>query len=327
MTPSFTLTVAEIEAAASAIAGRVHHTPLVRSATFSAQSGYEVFLKCENLQKTGCFKPRGALHRIAELSPEEARRGVLCASAGNHAQGVAYAAAARGIPVTVVMPANAPQAKIDATRALGASIVLEGEIFDDALAAALELQQRSGATFVHPCTDRAVMAGAGTVGLEIVHDLPDVHAVVVPVGGGALLSGIATAVRARRPEAVLFGVEPAGAPAMERSLAAGHLVTLASARSIADGMAGRAVFQVTLDHVQRLCAGVLLVSDAEILAAIRLLLSRAKLLTEGAGAAPLAAILRGLPGIPSGSTVVAVLSGGNQDLDLLAGWIRDGLPG
>jgi threonine dehydratase len=326
MTTSFALEPAEIEAAARAIAGRVHRTPLIRSATLSAQSGYELFLKCENLQKTGSFKPRGALYRIAELTSDEARRGVLCASAGNHAQGVAYAAAARGIPVTVVMPANAPRAKVDATRALGASIVLEGEIFDDALAAALELQRRSGATFVHPCTDRAVMAGAGTVGLEIADDLPDVDAVVVPVGGGALLSGIATAVRGRQPAARLFGVEPASAPAMERSLAAGRLVTLESARSIADGMAGRAVFQVTLDHVRRLCAGVLLVSDAEILAAIRLLLSRAKLLTEGAGAAPLAAILTGLPGVRPGAKVVAVLSGGNQDLDLLAGWIRDGLP-
>ena len=171
-----------------------------------------------------------------------------------------------------------------------------------------------------------MIAGAGTIGLEIVEDLPQVDAVVVPVGGGALLAGIAAAVRGLRPEARVWGVEPATAPAMERSLAAGRLVTLDSARSIADGMAGRAVFQYTLDHVHALCAGMRLVSEQAMLDAIRLLLGRAKLLAEAAGAAPLAAVLDGLPDLEAGSRVVAVVSGGNLDLERLAGWLRDGLP-
>ena len=320
------LTLDDVRAAAAAVAPHVHRTPLVRSRTFSEMSGYEVFLKCENLQRTGSFKPRGALNRILRMTAEERRRGVLAASAGNHSQGLAYAAASRGIPVTVVMPRTASAAKVEATRSLGAEIILRGEIFDDALAFALDLRRERGLTFVHPCTDPDVAAGAGTVGLEIVEDLPEVDAVVVPVGGGALLAGIATAVRGMRPEARVFGVEPETAPAMALSLDAGRLVTLESARSIADGMAGRAVFQYTLDHALALCAGVRLVSETAILHAIRLLLSRAKVLAEGAGAAPLAALLEGLPGVPRGARAVAVVSGGNIDVDLLAGWLRDGLP-
>ena len=320
------ITVDDIRRAAAVVAPHLHRTPLVRSRTFSELAGHEVYLKCENLQRTGCFKPRGALNRLAGLSPQEQRRGVLAASAGNHSQGLAFAAASRSIPVTVVMPESASPSKIEATRAMGAKVILQGEIFDDALEAALELRASSGMTFVHPCTDPEVVAGAGTLGLEIVDDLPEVDAVVVPVGGGALISGIAVAVRALRPEARVWGVEPETAPAMERSLHAGRLITLESARSIADGMAGRAVFQYTLDHVTALCAGVRLVSETAMLQAIRLLLSRAKLLTEAAGAAPLAAILAGLPDLPPGSRVVAVLSGGNLDLDVLARWIREGLP-
>jgi threonine dehydratase len=317
----------DVRRAAEGIAPHVHRTPLVRSRTFSEMTGHEVFLKCENLQRTGSFKPRGALHRIARMSEAERRRGVLAASAGNHAQGLAYAAAARGIPVTVVMPETASPSKIEATRALGAEIVFAGPIIDDAFARADQLAAERGMTMVHPCTDPDVVAGAGTVGIEIVEDLPAVDAVVVPIGGGGLISGIAAAVRGMRPGARVWGVEPETAPAMERSLAAGRPVRLDSARSIADGMAGLTVFPYTLDHAAALCAGVRLVSEAAMLEAMRLLLSRAKLLTEAAGAAPLAAILDGLPDLPRGSNVVAVLSGGNQDLDRLACWLRDGLPG
>ena len=321
------LNLDDVRRAEETIAGRVHRTPLLYSRTFSAMAGHEVYLKCENLQKTGSFKPRGALNRIAHLSREDRRRGVLAASAGNHSQGLAYAAAAWSIPVTVVMPEAAATAKIEATRAMGAEVILSGEIFDDSLATALELQAERALTFVHPCTDPEVAAGAGTVGLEIVDELPEVDAVVVPIGGGALLAGIATAVRGVRPQARVWGVEPETAPAMERSLGAGRLVQLDTAVSIADGMAGRAVFQYTLDHAKKLCAGIRLVSEAALLESICLLLSRAKLLTEAAGAAPLAAILDGLPDLPSGSRVVAVLSGGNLDLGRLAEWIRDGLAG
>ncbi len=323
--PVTLITLEEIRRAAAQVSPQLHRTPLWHSRTFSERAGAQVYLKCENLQKTGSFKPRGALYRLANLPRRERARGVMAASAGNHAQGLAFAARSRDIPVTVVMPETAPQAKLDATREMGARVIQKGTLFDDALAEALLLQRTSGMTFVHPCTDPDMVAGAGTLGLEIVEDLPQVDAVVVPVGGGALLAGIAAAVRGVRPQAQVWGVEPRSAPAMERSLAAGELVTLQSADSIADGMAGLAVFQYTLDHARALCAGVRLVSEEAMLGAIRLLLERAKLLTEAAGAAPLAAILDGLPGMGPDSRVVAVLSGGNQDLNLLADWLRDGV--
>jgi len=324
--PTPLISLEEIRKAATQISPQIHRTPLWHSRTFSERAGAQVYLKCENLQKTGSFKPRGALYCIANLSPQERARGVLAASAGNHAQGLAFAARSLDIPVTVIMPETAPQAKLDATRQMGARVIQKGTLFDDSLAEALQLQRSSGMTFIHPCTDPGMVAGAGTIGLEIVEDLPDVDAVVVPVGGGALLAGIAAAVRGLRPQAQVWGVEPQTAPAMQRSLAAGDLVTLPSAHSIADGMAGLAVFQYTLAHAQALCAGVRLVSEEAMLRAIRLLLERAKLLTEAAGAAPLAAILDGIPGMGAASKVVAVLSGGNQDLQLLARWLRDGLP-
>ncbi len=320
------ITLEDVRQAASIIAPQVHRTPLLHSRTFSERTGLEIYLKCENLQKTGSFKPRGALFRISSLTEEEASRGVLAASAGNHAQGLAFAAQARGIPVTVVMPETAPQAKLDATRSMGAKVILKGSLFDDALAEAERLQAERQLTFVHPCTDPAMVAGAGTVGLEIYEDLPDVDAVIVPIGGGGLISGIAAAVKALRPEAQVWGVEPETAPAMERSLAAGRLITLDSAVSIADGMAGKTVFAYNMRHVQTLCAGVRLVSEAGMLAAIRLLLERTKLLVEGAGAGPLAALLDGVPGLKAGDKVVLVLSGGNLDLRLLARWLRDGVP-
>ena len=316
----------DIRRAAQTVAQRAHRTPLLRSRTFSEMAGHNVFLKCENLQRTGSFKPRGALNRIAHLTPEERRRGVLTASAGNHAQGLAFAAGALDVPVTVVMPENAQPVKIEATRAMGAEVLLHGRIFHDSLERALQLQGELGTTFVHPCIDPDVVAGAGTVGLEIVEDLPDLHALVVPIGGGGLISGTATAVKALRPEAAVWGVEPCTAPAMERSLAANALITLDSAVSIADGMAGLSVFQYTLDHARALIAGVRLVEEESMLEAMRLLLTRAKLLTEPAGAAPLAAILAGLPDLEPGSNVVALLSGGNQDLGRLATWLSQGLP-
>jgi len=325
-TPVSLVTLDEIRTAAQQIAPHIHRTPLWHSRTLSERAGAQVYLKCENLQKTGSFKPRGALYCLANLSREECDRGVLAASAGNHAQGLAFAARSRNISVTVVMPETAPQAKLDATRQMGAKVLQKGKIFDDALAEALQLQRTTGMTFVHPCIDPDMVAGAGTIGLEIVEDLPEVDAVVVPVGGGALLSGIAAAVRGLRPQARVWGVEPRTAPAMERSLAAGELVTLTSANSIADGLAGLTVFQYTLDHVRALCAGIRLVSEDAMLDAIRLLLERTKLLTEAAGAAAVAAILDGIPGLGAESKVVAVLSGGNQDLQLLARWLSDGLP-
>ncbi len=320
------LDLGSIREAAGIIEGKLHRTPLLSTRSLSALSGHELWLKAENLQKTGCFKPRGALNKIAHMSPEERSRGVLAASAGNHAQGLAFAAVREGIPVTVVMPEKAQRSKIEATREMGAEVILHGEIFDDALPFSLEMQRRTGMTYVHPCIDPHVLSGAGTIGLEILEDLPDADAIVVPIGGGGLISGVAVAVHALRPEVRIFGVEPASCPAMQRSLAAGRLVQLESAVSIADGMAGRAVFQETLDVARDHVEDVLLVSEESMLRAMTLLLTRCKLLTEAAGAAPVAAVLDGLVPVPPGSRVVALISGGNQDLGLLARWLAGGRP-
>jgi len=320
------VTLDTIRRAAATIAGKVHRTPLLPSRTLSAMTGFDLRFKAENLQKTGCFKPRGALNRIARMSAEDKSRGVLAASAGNHAQGLAWAAVRLGIPVKVVMPETAPASKIEATRAMGAEIVLHGEIFDDALARSLELQRETGMTYVHPCLDPDVVSGAGTIGLEILEDWPDVDAIVAPIGGGGLISGISVAVKTQRPEVKMFGVQPSGAPSMKRAMETGHVVVLDSVRSIAEGMAGRAVFEETLAFARRYLEDVLLVSDASLLRAITLLLSRSKLLAEGAGAGPLAAMLDGSLKLPPGSKVAAVISGGNQDLQRLSLWLSEGLP-
>ena len=320
------VTLDSIREAAGSIAGQVHRTPLLASRTLGRMCGHRLWLKAENLQKTGCFKPRGALNKIAHMTPEERARGVLAASAGNHAQGLAYAAVRQGIPVKVVMPSNAQPSKLAATREMGAEVILHGEIFDDALARSLEVQKETGMSYVHPCIDPHVVSGAGTVGLEILEDLPDVDAIVVPIGGGGLISGIAVAVKSQRPDVKIFGVEPVTSPAMKNSLVAGKLVVLESAVSIADGMAGLAVFEETLETAREYLEDVLLVGEESMLNAMSLLLTRCKLLSEAAGAAPLAALLEGLLPLPAGSRVVALISGGNQDLDLLAGWLSEGLP-
>ena len=315
-------TLVTVQEAAARIKGRVRRTPLIHSGSASRRTGFEVFLKAENLQKTGSFKPRGALNKILQLTPGERARGVLAASAGNHAQGLAWAARAEGIPVRVVMPEKAQPAKIAATRGYGAVIDLHGSVFHDALARSLEIQRETGMTYVHPCTDPMVAAGAGTIGLEILEDLPEVQAVIVPIGGGALLSGIAAAIRGMRPDVRVFGVEASNSPAMKRSLDAGGLVTLDSWNTIADGMAGPSTFQETLDMCREWVEDVLLVSEEGMLEAISFLLTRDKLLSEGAGAAPLAALLEDQLKLPRGSRVVALISGGNQDLGLLAGWLE-----
>ncbi|HKY32120.1 MAG TPA: threonine/serine dehydratase [Candidatus Polarisedimenticolia bacterium] len=323
-----TITLETVQSAARVVRGRIHRTPLIPSASLSRMTGHDLWLKAENLQKTGCFKPRGALNRLSKLSAAERARGVLAASAGNHAQGLAFAAADARIPVTVVMPANAQPSKIAATRATGAEVILHGTVFDEALARALELRETTGKVFVHPCTDPDVVSGAGTIGLEILEDLPGVDAIVAPIGGGGLTSGLAVAVK-EQPQGRrvrIFGVEPEGAPSMKRSLEAGRRVVLDSARSIADGMTGRAVFDETLEYARRYLDDVVLVSDEAILRAMTLMLTRCKMLAEGAGAGPVAAALEGLPALPPGSKVVAVVSGGNQDLDLLARWLSKGLP-
>jgi threonine dehydratase len=321
------VTPSTIRAAAATIAPHIHRTPLLRCRSLDQLTGFEVHLKAEIWQKTGSFKPRGALNRIANMTPEEESRGVLAASAGNHAQGLAYAAAAKKIPVKVVMPANAPVAKIDATRQMGAEVILHGEIFDDALERALEIQNEAGMTFVHPVIDPHVVSGAGTVGLEICEDLPEFDAIVCPVGGGGLLTGISVITREMNPSAKLFGVCPESAPAVALSYRKGSVVRTETASSIADGMAGKAGIQETLEAMSQLIDDMTTVSEKGILDAMVLLLTRAKLLTEGAGAAPLAALMEKKIPLPAGARIVLVLSGGNLDLNRLADWVRNGVSG
>ncbi len=311
-----------LERARARIAASVHRTPLMRSGALSARVGTPVFLKCENLQRTGSFKVRGALHRLLRLSDEERARGVCTISAGNHAQAVAWAATTAGVPAVVVMPEKASPTKVVASRAYGAEVVLHG----DAAAAfrrVRELAEERDLTFVHPFDDAEVVAGHASCGLEILEELPDAGAIVVPVGGGGLCSGVAVAAAARRPGVRVWGVEPEGAAAMHRSLAEGRPVHLDRVDTVADGLAPP--MAGTLNHalLARHAEGVVTVSDEEILHAMRVLLERTKLLVEPAAAAAVAALLAGRIPVEPDAPVVAVLSGGNVDLDALGRWLTE----
>jgi threonine dehydratase len=314
----------EIERAQRRLSGIIKPTPLLRSDTFDRLIGAQVFLKPENRQKTGSFKIRGAFNRLASLSQEEARRGVIAASAGNHGQALSYAATRAGIRATIVMPRTAAIAKIDATRNYGQSVVLEGSDYQEARRAAAELQQRSGAVFVDAYDDPFVIAGQGTIGLEIAEELaPDV--VLVPVGGGGLIAGIAVALAARLPNTMIIAVEAAGSAQLSASFVAGAPVSISGpVDTIADGLAtgriGQLPFQLLREHVRR----VVTVDDGEIAEAVLLMLERMKLLAEGAGAAALAGALKLAPEL-TGKRIVVVVSGGNIDINLLDRIIGYGL--
>jgi threonine dehydratase len=312
-----TPTIDEIRAAAERVAPHLHRTPLWGSAGLSEMSGYGLWFKCENLQKTGSFKPRGAINRIATLDRDSAARGVITISAGNHAQGVAYAAARLGVEALVVMPESAVASKVAATRAYGAECVLHGDVHA-AFKKLHELEEERGLTLVHPFDDAMLIAGHGTVGLEIDADGDGFDAVVCGVGGGGLIAGVATALEALAPTTRLFGVEPEGAATMSTALRAGEVVRLEHLATIADGLAPPFVGELNLAIVQRAVEQVVTVSDEEIGAAMTLLLERCKLLVEPAGAAALAALLRGRIPVPPGARVAVVLSGGNVDLERLA---------
>ena len=306
-----TFTRDRFEDARARIAGSVHRTPLLRSRTLSEWVGAPVYLKCENLQKTGSFKVRGALNRLLTLARADRDRGVVTISAGNHAQAVAWAASAAGVPSVVVMPEQASPAKVAASRAYGAEVILHGDA-RAAFARSFEVAEERGMTFVHPFDDEEVVAGHGSVALEILEDLPDVASIIVPVGGGGLVSGICTAAALLRKGVSVWGVEPDGAPAMSLSLRAGHAVHLERVDTIADGLA--APMAGVLNHalVERHAAGVVRVDDRSIASAMKVLLERCKLLAEPAGAAGLAALLSGAVD-PAGAPVAVVLSGGNVD--------------
>lgn len=308
------LGIEEIRAAAAALSGHVERTPVLR---LEGVADAEVLVKAENLQKTGSFKIRGAFNKLRQLDEDQKRRGVIAASAGNHAQGVALAARWLGVRCVVVMPEGASLAKVVATRRLGAEVILHGDGFDQALEEARRIQAREEMTFVHAFDDPAVIAGAGSVGLELAEQVPDADTVLVPVGGGGLISGVAVALKALRPGIRVIGVQAEGAAALYRSWQAGHLIELGTSRTIADGLAVKRPHETTYHLIQDWVDDLILVNDDEIARAILFFLERARLIVEGAGAVGLAALLAGrLP--VAGKRVVLVASGGNIDVSFLA---------
>jgi threonine dehydratase len=319
------VSIEDIRAARQRSAGIVKATPLDPSATFSALCGRQIYLKLENLQKTGSFKVRGALNKIQRLGDAALRGGVITASAGNHAQGVAYAARRVGAAATVVMPESASFSKTEATAGYGAEVVLHGRDYARAYDHATGLARERGAAYVHAFDDPDVIAGQGSVGLEILEQLPDVDTVVVPVGGGGLLAGIAAALRGSGSSARLVGVQIAGAAALAPSLRAGARVCVEVADTIADGLATGAIGERPFEIIRSSVDDAVEVSDAETAAAILLLLERAKLVVEGAGATALAACLGPLRRAIAGRRVAVVLSGGNIDMNLLDRIINLGL--
>jgi threonine dehydratase len=310
-------TLADIREAASTIAATLRPTPVHASTLISRQLAADIRFKCENLQKTGSFKSRGALNALLNLDERARGAGVVTVSAGNHAQALAWAAATVGAPCTVVMPQTASRSKVEASRAYGASVVLESSSMA-AFQRCQRIADEEGMTLVHPFDDTHIAAGAGTVGLELIHEIPDAASVVVPIGGGGLIAGVATAVKEISPSTRVYGVEPAGAAAMRKSLDAGHPVRLDTAPStIADGLAAPMAGDLTFAATRRYVDDVVLVDDETIVEALRLVVTRTKLLVEPAGAAALAAVMSGaIPAAPG--PVVVILSGGNVDLDRLA---------
>ena len=308
----------DIEQARVRIGEVVVNTPCLLSRTFSEELGVQAWFNYDTLQLTGAFKVRGAYNKIRALPRAEAGRGVITASAGNHAQGVAFSAAQVGVPSTIVMPRTTPLIKIENTRRLGGQVVLAGEIFDEAYEEARRLEAEQGLVFVHPFEDDQVIAGQGTLGLEILQQAPEAEALVVPIGGGGLISGIAAAVKETRPSVKVYGVQSEAAPAMAESFRAGRLVVCPAARSVADGITVKRPGERTFEYIQRYVDDVVTVSEDEIRAAIIRLLETGKTVTEGAAAAALAAVAAGrIPGL-SGRRVVMLLSGSNIDIALLA---------
>jgi threonine dehydratase len=334
------VTLAQIQSALARVRQSILVSPCTRSATFSEFTGNSVYLKLENRQRTGAYKERGALNKLLSLTAEERSQGVIAASAGNHAQAVAYHASNLGIRARIVMPLPTPLIKVSATRGYGADVILHGANYDEAYAEALRLSAQDHLTFVHAFDDDAVIAGQGTLGLELLEQHPDLEAVVVPIGGGGLIGGIACALKETNPRIQIIGVQPARLPSLKAALAEGRPVTLPAAVTIADGIAVRRTGEHTLPLIQKYVDDVVTVEEEEIANAVLLLLEREKTLAEGAGAAAVAALVnRRIPslhaepakkgddsgGNHSGKKVIAIVTGGNIDVTLLARIIERGL--
>jgi len=318
------LDLADIREAAATIEGRVRHTELIHSHYFSEKAGLPLYFKCENLQRTGSFKIRGAFNFLSRQPAERLRNGVVTASAGNHAQGVAFAGSRMGLAVRVVMPENAPLAKVLATRDYGAEVELHGATYDDSAQRARQLEEQEGMLYVPAFDHPLIMAGQGTIGLEILEALPEAATLVVPVGGGGLISGVATGARALRPGIRVIGVEAAGAPSALLARRRGHPVTLTAARSLADGIVVKRLGDYTFPVIEKLVDDIVTVEEEEIAQAIVSLMEKGKLVVEGAGAVGLAAILYGRKGVAEGPTV-CLLSGGNIDVQTVARVVERGM--
>jgi threonine dehydratase len=318
------LNLQHIEAAANRISSAIYQSPLVYSETLSGMTGNVIHLKLENLQMTGSFKERGALNRILTLTGDERRRGVIAASAGNHGQAVAYHAVRRGIPAQIWMPRYTPLIKLTATRVYGAEVVLHGNSYDEAYEGAVERSLQSGAMFLHAFDDEEVIAGQGTIGLEMIAQNPDLEVIVVPVGGGGLIGGIGCAVKARNPNVEVIGIQTARLPSMQAALDRAEPVSLPAEATLADGIAVRRAGKLTLPLVREYVDHIVTVDEEEIAAAILVLLEREKTVAEGAGAVALAAVLQGKIN-HRGKKIGVLVSGGNLDVNLLARIIERGL--
>ncbi|WP_371365370.1 L-threonine dehydratase catabolic TdcB [Sporomusa rhizae] len=318
----YNLNLQMIKEAKQRITPFVHQTPLQQFRTLSEITNCYVHLKLENMQKTGSFKIRGAVNKIFSLTAEEMGYGVISASAGNHAQGVAWAAKASGVPAIVVMPEKAPVAKVRATQSYGAQVVLHGQNYDEAYQHARKLQREKNLTFIHAFDDPAIIAGQGTIALEIMSQMYDVDAIVAPVGGGGLIAGLAVAAKEHNPKIKVIGVQSAGAPSMAKSLACGLPHCLPSVSTLADGIAVKQPGDITFSYTEKYVDELVLVDEEEITAGILFMLERGKIITEGAGAAGVAALLAHKINLPE-RKVAVVVSGGNIDPLLLSMLIKD----
>jgi threonine dehydratase len=307
------------EEARARMGDHVYHTPLLTSRLLSERTGFDVRVKAEMFQRGGSYKIRGPMNKFAQLSEEQKRRGVICSSAGNHAQGVALAAARYGIKAVVCMAENATPSKVEATRAYGAEVVLHGSIWDEANEKAKQLVEERGYTYIHPFDDEQLIIGQGTVGLEIYQDWPEVELVIVPIGGGGLISGVATALKACNPKIRIVGVESSGAPGMTRSVREGGLLTLERVDCIIDGLRVKRVGTLNYEIVKEYVDDLVTLPDEQIFEGVVWVMSHLKVVPEGAAAAPVAALLQGLIAAAPGTKVACVLSGGNLDLDQLRG--------
>ncbi len=317
------LTLDRVYKASEVLKEIIRDTDMIKAPKINPSA--DVFLKTENLQVTGSFKVRGSYFKISQLSDEEKRKGVIACSAGNHAQGVALAATKNGIKSTICLPDGAPISKVEATKRYGANICLVKGVYDDAYNKAIELRDKEGYTFIHPFNDPDVIAGQGTIGLEILRQLPDVDVVVVPIGGGGLISGVAYTIKQLKPSCKVYGVQAQGAPSMEHSVTDGKIETLNAVNTIADGIAVKTPGDLTFELCQKYVDGIVTVSDDEIALAILTLLEQQKLIAEGAGAVPVAAVMNGkIPEI-DGKKVCCVVSGGNIDVTILSRVIERGL--